>query len=299
MNQPTATPTTRSRSATRSRMALRLAVLVAAMLLAASAGTPATATTRVSGSALDLLARLKTAPERPDGYDRDLFEHWVDADHDGCTTRGEVLMAESETTAQVGEDCAVTGSWRSVYDGVITTKPSSLDIDHVVPLKEAWDSGAWAWTSSGRRRFANDLGDWRALRAVTAASNRSKGDKDPAQWLPPLTSFHCTYATDWVVVKVRWSLRVDAGERSALRGILSECPARTVRVAILGSVVALPTPTPSPSPSPSLTASPIPSPSASPVASPTPSGALSPGASPAPMVRQATGPRTESWLSSR
>ena len=270
MNQPTTTPAARYRSAARSRMALRLAALVAATLLAALAGAPATATTRVSDSALDLLARLKTAPERPDGYDRDLFVHWVDADHDGCTTRSEVLIAESQTTTQVGNDCAVTGSWQSVYDGVITTKPSALDIDHVVPLKEAWDSGAWAWTSSGRRRFANDLGDWRALRAVTAASNRSKGDKDPAQWLPPLTSFHCTYATDWVVVKVRWSLRVDAGERSALREILRECPARTVRVAILAPVVAPPPTTPSPS----LTASPIPTASALPVASPAPSGAL-------------------------
>ena len=196
MSQLTTNPATRSRSATRSRMAIRLAVLVAATLLSASAGSSAAATTRVRGSALELLARLETAAEHPSGYERALFVHWVDADHDGCTTRSEVLIAESRTTAQVGAQCAVTGSWRSVYDGVITTKPSSLDIDHVVPLKEAWDSGAWEWTPSGRRRFANDLGDWRALRAVTAASNRSKGDKDPAQWLPPLTSFRCTYATE-------------------------------------------------------------------------------------------------------
>ena len=220
-------------SAKRSRIAARLVVLLAAVVLAASSGTPVSAATKVSGSALGLLGRLTTTPEHPGGYDRTLFVHWIDADRDGCSTRDEVLIAESRTTPRIRKGCSVTGSWRSAYDGLATTNPSRFDIDHVVPLKEAWDSGAWSWTPGRRQSYANDLGDWRSLRAVSAASNRAKSDKDPAQWLPPLASFRCTYATEWVVVKVRWSLRIDTRERTALNRILTGCPARTVTVAIL------------------------------------------------------------------
>ena len=90
-----------------------------------------------------------------------------------------------------------------------------------------------AWTTGRRRGYANDLGNARSLRAVSAASNRSKGDRDPAQWLPPLTSFRCTYVADWVVVKVRWRLKVDALERATLKRILAACPARVVSVGVL------------------------------------------------------------------
>lgn len=246
MNEPTTISAQRSRSAPRSRIAIRLVALVAATLLAVSSGAPATAATRRSGTALELLAGLTTAAEHPAGYDRDLFELWTDADGDGCSTRNEVLIAESRTTPRIGAGCAVTGSWRSAYDGGITTKPGSFDIDHVVPLKEAWDSGAWAWTPAWREAYANDLGDWRSLRAVTAASNRSKGDKDPAQWMPPRVAFWCTYAAHWIAVKVRWALRVDSAERAALRDILVNCPAPTVRVTIKHAPAPTPTPTPTP-----------------------------------------------------
>jgi hypothetical protein len=144
-----------------------------------------------------------------------------------------VLIAESVTTPRIGAGCAVAGFWRSVYDGVTTRNLSTFDIDHVVALKEAWDSGAWAWTRARRQAYANDLGSAGSLRAVSAASNRAKSDRDPAEWLPPLTSFRCAYATGWVIVKVRWSLSVDTAERTALRRILSGCPARTVSVAVL------------------------------------------------------------------
>jgi hypothetical protein len=232
-----------------------LAALGSAALLAVAFVNPATATTAISGTGLQLLARLATAPERPAGYDRALFVLWIDADHDGCDTREEVLIAESRTTAQTGLGCRVTGSWRSAYDGLTTTTASSFDIDHVVPLKEAWDSGAYGWTAARRRSYANDLGDFRSLRAVSATSNRSKGDKDPAQWLPSLTGFRCSYATDWVVVKVRWGLSVDSLERSALRGILTACPVRTSRV-LLQAVAAAPAATPAPTPTSSASTSP-------------------------------------------
>jgi hypothetical protein len=220
-------------SGTRPRIAARLVVLLATVVLLVSNGAPAAASTTVRGTGLQLLARLATAPEHPRGYVRALFVHWIDADRDGCDTRDEVLIAESRTTPRIRTGCSVSGSWRSVYDGMTTTRASSFDIDHVVPLKEAWDSGAWAWTSARRQGYANDLGNSRSLRAVSAASNRAKSDGDPAQWLPPLVSFRCTYATDWVVIKVRWRLSVDALERAALKRILTSCPARTVSVAVL------------------------------------------------------------------
>jgi len=221
------------RHATHPRIAVRLVALLALALLGAANGAPTMAATIVSGTGTQLLARLVTTPEHPRGYVRALFVLWIDADRDGCNTRDEVLIAESRTPPRIGANCSVRGSWRSAYDGVTTTRASSFDIDHVVPLKEAWDSGAWAWTPARRRGYANDLGDSRSLRAVSAASNRAKGDRDPAEWLPPLTSFRCTYATDWVAIKVRWRLSVDALERAALKRILAGCPARTVTVAVL------------------------------------------------------------------
>ena len=233
-----------------------LPALLAAILLTLALVAPATAATTVSGTGLQLLARLATAPEHTGGYSRALFVHWIDADHDGCSTRSEVLIEESRTTARIGSGCSVSGSWRSAYDGVTTTRAYSFDIDHMVPLKEAWDSGAWTWTAARRSDYANDLGDSRSLRAVSAASNRSKGDRDPAQWLPPLASFHCTYATEWVVVKVRWGLSVDTRERATLQGILAACPAPIVTVAVIPAAATAPPPAPTPAAEP--TAAPAP-----------------------------------------
>jgi hypothetical protein len=93
----------------------------------------------------------------------------------------------------------------------------------MVPLKEAWDSGAHAWESDRRRAFANDLDLPEALIAVSRSSNRSKSDRDPADWLPPLRSYHCHYINDWMVVKIKWELSVDAREFSALRTVAAGC----------------------------------------------------------------------------
>jgi hypothetical protein len=115
-------------------------------------------------------------------------------------------------------------SW---YDGVTTTSPSTFDIDHVVPLEQAWVSGGRKWTSAKRTRYANDLGFAWTLDAVTAHSNRSKGDRDPAAWLPPRN--HCAYAIHWVAIKYRWGLSIDSTERTELAKILvGTCGARTV-----------------------------------------------------------------------
>jgi hypothetical protein len=88
---------------------------------------------------------LVIAEDQIGGYSRNLFKHWIDADKDGCNTRYEVLIAEATVKPRVGAGCYLTGGkWRSVYDAKVFTKPTGLDIDHMVPLAEAWRSGAWA-----------------------------------------------------------------------------------------------------------------------------------------------------------
>lgn len=158
------------------------------------------------------------------GYDRSLFRHWIDANRNGCNARREVLIIEAVVKPVVGERCSFTGgSWYSPFDGVTTEDASVFDIDHMVPLKEAWDSGAHAWDSDRRRAFANDLDLPEALIAVSRSSNRSKGARDPAEWLPPLRSYHCQYVRDWMVVKIKWELSVDAREFTALRNVAAGC----------------------------------------------------------------------------
>jgi hypothetical protein len=170
------------------------------------------------------IAQLRVEPEFPSGYDRDLFGGWRDFDGDGCDTRREVLIAESQTPVSVGGGCSISGGqWYSAFDGVSTTDPSTFDIDHFVPLKEAWDSGAHAWDSNQRQRFANDLDYPGSLIAVSASSNRSKGASDPAQWLPPNASYRCEYVRTWVEVKLRWNLSADPAEVSALRSVGASC----------------------------------------------------------------------------
>ena len=201
-----------------------------AALLALTSPTPATAAPAVESLPLaDAVAALPAAAESRDGYSRDAFKHWVDADRDGCNTRAEVLLAESRIEPTVEDRCKVTaGEWLSYYDGVTVTAPSGLDIDHMVPLAEAWDSGASGWTASRREAYANDLDADRSLVAVTASTNRSKGDQDPADWLPPLASARCTYTVDWVATKLRWGLTVDSRERTALAGLADGCDGQTV-----------------------------------------------------------------------
>ena len=175
--------------------------------------------------ALDVLAGIPVMRERGDGYDRDLFEHWITVG--GCSTRENVLIRDSITPAQVDPfGCrVVAGDWVSPYDGATWDDPSDVDIDHVVALKEAWDSGAWSWNAAQRRAFANDVTDRRTLRAVTDEVNQSKADKDPSNWMPPLLSARCTYLADWVAIKARWQLSMDESEFGRIRNLLTrDCP---------------------------------------------------------------------------
>ena len=188
--------------------------------------TESPAAPAASGTAGALLAALATdnSPESHTGYNRDLFTLWIDADGDGCNTRAEVLMTESGVSTSHTGTCTIsTGKWFSAYDGVWMTVASQLDIDHFVPLSEAWKSGAFRWDSNTRKSFANDLAYSASLIAVSASTNRSKGDQDPAAWMPPNSGFACTYVATWVAVKYRWSLTVDSSERSAISRVLGGC----------------------------------------------------------------------------
>ncbi|KAJ3577037.1 hypothetical protein NP233_g48 [Leucocoprinus birnbaumii] len=175
-----------------------------------------------ASTARTYLSQLTVATDsNSPAYDRDLFKTW-DTISGSCDTRETVLKRDG-TSVVTNSDCsAASGKWVSPYDGVTTTDASSFDIDHLVPLKEAWVSGARSWTSAQREAFANDLTRPQLL-AVSASSNRSKGDKDIAEWLPPLASYHCIYTRAWVQVKHQYGLTVDSAEKAAISSILSGC----------------------------------------------------------------------------
>ncbi len=195
-----------------------LATLVTSLLVVSLSTPPATAATKVNP--IRILNSLPVSAEAGAGYNRDLFRHWSDLDGDGCDTREEVLI-EERISGDVRGCEVVNGMWFSIYDGKRTSDSSTFDIDHFVPLKEAWDSGAWRWDSNTRQRFANDRVYAPSLVAVTASSNRSKSDRDPADWLPQRE--RCSYARSWVGVKFRWRLSVDSTEKRTLTQILQGC----------------------------------------------------------------------------
>lgn len=158
--------------------------------------------------------------ENTSTYDRALFKHWIDADGNGCDTRQEVLAAESQVDASYSSGCTIiAGQWYSRYDGATWTNPSDVDVDHLVPLQEAWQSGAWRWSPELRTAYANDLGYLHSLEAVTDEVNQSKGAQDPATWIPTLEQ--CGYAVDWVSVKWRWNLTADNSEHAALNSLVN------------------------------------------------------------------------------
>ncbi|MFC8447724.1 HNH endonuclease family protein [Kitasatospora sp. NPDC057223] len=180
----------------------------------------------------DAIEELTVAEESRAGYVRTAFKHWVDADHDGCNTRKEVILREAVEAPEVGPGCTLTGGrWYSIYDGVTVTDASALDVDHVVPLAEAWDSGASAWTAAERQAYANDLDEPRDLVAVTARSNRQKADKDIAEWRP-IEAEKCDYVARWTVSKTRWGQTVDTTEKNVLRDLAATCPNETLTISL-------------------------------------------------------------------
>jgi hypothetical protein len=168
------------------------------------------------------LESLTIAPEgKMAGYSRDRFPHWA-SQGNSCDTR-EIVLQRQGTDVKSDKDCkVVSGTWNSPYDNVVIKNAAEVDIDHMVPLAEAWRSGADKWTDDERKAFANDLGGIQ-LHAVTAKSNRAKGDQDPAKWKPPAESYWCTYAQYWISVKITYKLTVDQAEHDALATMLTRC----------------------------------------------------------------------------
>ncbi|MEU9580812.1 HNH endonuclease family protein [Streptomyces chilikensis] len=190
--------------------------LFAAPSASAALPTPVSATT-----ARSYLAALPVQTEVRTGYSRDLFPHWITISG-ACNTRETVLKRDGSGVVTDSSCAATSGSWYSPFDGATWTLASDVDIDHLVPLAEAWDSGARNWTTAQRQAFANDLTRPQLL-AVTDNVNQAKGDQDPATWMPPRTAYHCTYVRAWVQVKYYYGLSVDSAEKSALTSRLSSC----------------------------------------------------------------------------
>ena len=135
-----------------------------------------------------------------------------------------MLVAEAVRPPAVRAGCAISGGrWRSPYDGVVTATRTRLVVDHLVPLREAWESGAHRWHHGSRRQLANDLGYDPTLTAVTRSSARAKAGAEPQDWLPTHTAYRCTYLARWVAVTWRWHLSVDRSEAHFLSRRLSSC----------------------------------------------------------------------------
>lgn len=159
-------------------------------------------------------------------YDRKLWKHWIDADHDCQDARTEALIAESYGEVEFEDDreCEVaSGEWQCPYTGEILRESHLLDVDHLVPLANAHRSGGGAWSDARRMQYANDLSNPYHLIAVDYGANRSKGDKGPEAWLPPSEEFRCTYVREWVAVKERWGLGTTDAEAAAIRDATRVC----------------------------------------------------------------------------
>lgn len=210
----------------RRRVGLLGALTAAASALTLMLGTaPAQAappTPPSASTARTYLASLTVKTEGSStGYSRDLFPHWI-TQSGTCNTREVVLKRDGTNVVQDSSCAATSGSWYSPYDGATWYAASDVDIDHVVPLAEAWRSGASGWTTSKRQGFANDLTRSQLI-AVTDNVNQAKGDQDPAEWMPSRTTYHCTYARMWVWVKYYYGLSVDSAEKNALSSTLNGC----------------------------------------------------------------------------
>ncbi|ESZ92722.1 secreted protein [Sclerotinia borealis F-4128] len=195
---------------------LATGLLVHATPVPAPTGVPTTAAAKT-----ELAALTVAVLGSQDGYARNLFPTWSTISGT-CNTRETVLKRDG-TNVVVNSACASTsGSWISPYDGATWTAASDLDIDHMVPLSNAWKAGASAWTTEQRRAFANDLVNPQLL-AVTDNVNESKGDRGPEAWKPPLASYWCTYAKMWIKVKSVYDLTVTTEEKAALTTMIATC----------------------------------------------------------------------------
>lgn len=201
---------------------MRVVLALVAVLVAASPACALPPSPDGKAKSVQALGRLTIAsPALSSGYSRTKFRTW-DTGADHCDTRETVLKRDGAAET-VDDQCRATGgTWTSYYDGAVFHDPSKLDIDHVVPLENAWISGARSWSAARRERFANDLTDPQLI-AVSASTNRSKGARSPDEWKPPRRAAWCLYARWWIDVKTTWKLTVTRPEHDALAGMLAIC----------------------------------------------------------------------------
>lgn len=205
----------------------------------------ATSTGTGTGTALAVLATIPVKGKAPrTGYDRvgDFGEAWKDVDHNHCDTRDDVLARDLTDVAKRGTCTVESGVLNDPYTGktihfVRGVQTSVLvQIDHVVPLSNAWQTGAQQLTQQQRETLANDPIN---LLAVDGPTNESKGDGDAATWLPPNRGFWCDYAARQVSVKATYHLWVAPAEHDALARILGGCPAQAALASTLAPTVGL------------------------------------------------------------
>jgi hypothetical protein len=166
------------------------------------------------------------------GYSREEFPHWSDAqefgwrlpsgtpDAESCDARDAALIRDGRGE-RVEESCdVVSGRWFDPYGGETYTDPADIDIDHIVPLANAWRSGASSWDIAKRESFANVPRD---LLSVDDGLNQAKGDKGPEAWKPPREAHWCVYSKRWIGIKHSWKLSVTSAEKTALEQMLGTC----------------------------------------------------------------------------
>jgi hypothetical protein len=189
----------------------------------------AEAATESAISVLDSLSVKGRAPKT--GYDRDQFgQRWADINRNGCDTRNDILQRDLKNIVFKSgtRNCVVaSGELLDPYSGVLISfvrgNVSSMDvqIDHVVALSNAWQTGAFKLSLATRTQLANDPLN---LLAVQGRLNSQKGDGDAATWLPPQKSYRCKYVARQIAVKSKYGLWLTAPEKRAMEGILAKCP---------------------------------------------------------------------------
>lgn len=220
-----------------SRWEIRIAAVVAALVIGAIPN-PATGVEQEPGMATAVLETLAVKGRAPKtGYTRAQFgPAWADDDRNGCDTRNDILKRDltSITYRAKTRNCVVeSGTLIDRYSGetinFVKGNISSMEvqIDHVVALSNAWQTGAFKLSADQRKALSNDPLN---LFAVKGRLNSQKGDGDAATWLPPLKSFRCSYVAQQIAVKAKYSLWVTAPEKAAMVSILAKCPTQKVPV---------------------------------------------------------------------
>lgn len=205
--------------------------------ISAQASSPPKTSKQPGGKARQQLKQLRRVDRQPSGLPqyvrKDFGSSWSDVDGNGCNQRDDVLLRDARkgtVKTQWQGRCphdVLAGTWTDPYTGNKMTftdlkdrkQSMAIQIDHVVPLSEAWRSGAYKWDREQRRQFANDLDN---LLAVDGPTNASKSDLDPASWRPR-KGYQCAYATRWIGVKHEWELGADSSEVRALGEMLDYC----------------------------------------------------------------------------